>query len=406
MSADEVRLPLSGIRVLEFTHMLMGPAAGAVLADLGAEVIRIEPPGGDPTRVLPGSGAGYFSMFNRNKRSVGIDIKSPRGRELALELVRGTDALIENFKPGTMERLGLGYERLAAENPRLVYCSTKGFLSGPYEQRSALDEVAQMMGGLAWMTGLPGRPMRAGASVNDIMGGMFGALAILAALEERRRTGRGQRVRSALFENVAYLMGQHLAQEAVTGRPVQPMSVRVSAWAVYDIFDTRDGSQVFLGIVSDGQWRAFCAAFDLQELGADPSLADNAGRVSARPRIIPLIRERLAGFDKAVLMKRFEAIAVPFAPVAAPRDLWTDPHLAASGGMSDTRLPDGRSVPLPLLPVEMDGRRFGLRLQPPAPGEHTVALLAALGLGDAAIADLAAQGVVGIQGQSAAGAST
>jgi crotonobetainyl-CoA:carnitine CoA-transferase CaiB-like acyl-CoA transferase len=390
-------MKLEGLRVIDLSMYLPGPHLTLMMADHGAEVIRIEPPGGDPTRVLPGSGAGYFSMFNRNKRSIEIDLKCARGRELALDLVRGADALVENFKPGTMERLGLGYARLAAESPRLIYCSTKGFLSGPYEHRAALDEVAQMMGGLAWMTGLPGRPMRTGASVNDIMGGLFGALAILAALEERRRTGRGQLVRSALFENVAYLMGQHLAQEAVTGKPVQPMSVRVSAWAVYDIFDTRDGSQVFLGIVSDGQWRAFCAAFDLPGLGADPALAGNSGRVSERPRIMPLIRERLAAFDKAELM------AVPFAPVAATRDLWTDPHLAASGGLGETRLPDGRSVALPLLPVEMGGRRFGLRQQPPVAGEHTVAVLSGLGLGAAAIAELAAQGVVGVHGRPAAG---
>lgn len=391
-------LPLAGLRVVEFTHMLMGPAAGAVLSDLGAEVIRVEPVGGDRTRVLPGSGAGYFSMFNRNKKSIELDVKAAQGRELARRLAGSADVLVENFKPGTMDRLGLGYDDLATVNPRLVYCSTKGFLTGPYEHRAALDEVAQMMGGLAWMTGLPGRPMRAGASVNDIMGGMFGVIGILAALEERRRTGRGQLVRSALFENVAYLMGQHMAQQAVTRKPVQPMSVRVSAWAVYDIFDTRDGSQVFIGVVSDGQWRAFCEAFGLADLAADPALADNGGRVAARERIMPLIRARLRQHDKAGLMTRLEQIGLPFAPVAKPEDLWEDPHLRASGGLLETRLADGSMVPLPALPVEMGGRRFPLRLQPPRPGEHTREILGALGMSAEEISALQSRGVIGAGG--------
>jgi crotonobetainyl-CoA:carnitine CoA-transferase CaiB-like acyl-CoA transferase len=333
-------------------------------------------------------------MFNRNKRSLGIDLKAPAGRALARRLAAGADALVENFKPGTMDRLGLGWAELSAVNPRLIYCSTKGFLSGPYEHRPALDEVAQMMGGLAWMTGPPGRPLRAGASVNDIMGGMFGAIGILAALRERQRTGRGQLVRSALFENVAYLMGQHLAQQAVTGQPVQPMSVRVSAWAIYDIFGTRDGAQVFVGVVSDAQWRAFCAAFGLAALGADPALADNTGRVAARARIMPVVRERLGREDKAALMAELERIGLPFAPVAQPADLWEDPHLGARGGLLPTRLRDGSTAPLPALPVEMDGRRFPLRLQPPLPGEHSRDVLREAGLPEAEIDALVAAGVV------------
>jgi len=297
-----------------------------------------------------------------------------------------------------MDRLGLGWEALSAVNPRLIYCSTKGFLSGPYEHRSALDEVAQMMGGLAWMTGPPGRPLRAGASVNDIMGGMFGALGILAAVEERRRTGRGQLVKSALFENVAYLMGQHLAVEAITRKPVQPMSVRTSAWAIYDIFETKDGHQVFIGVVSDPQWQAFCQAFGLGELGADPALADNSGRVAARSRIMPVVQERMRREDKAPLMAVLERIGLPFAPVAKPSDLWEDPHLNATGGLLDTRLRDGSMAPLPALPVEMGGRRFPLRLQPPLAGEHTRAILLEAGLGEAEIDGLAATGVIGKAG--------
>ena len=180
--ADKQALPLAGIKVVEFTHMVMGPAAGLMLADLGADIIRIEPAKGDNTRFLPGSGAGYFPMYNRNKRSLCVDLKSDAGKALVLKLVEKADVIIENFRLGTMERLGFGYDALKAANPGLIYCSEKGFLSGPYEERTALDEVAQMMGGLAYMTGPPGQPLRAGTSVIDVQGGMFGALGIIAAL--------------------------------------------------------------------------------------------------------------------------------------------------------------------------------------------------------------------------------
>jgi len=393
--ADDGALPLAGIRVLEFTHMLMGPAVGAILGDMGADVIRVEPIGGDKTRELPGSGAGYFLMFNRNKRSVCLDIKSPEGRQLALDLVGTADAVVENFAPGTMERLGLGYDELAAANPRIIYCSEKGFLKGPYEHRAALDEVAQMMGGLAYMTGPPGRPLRAGASVIDIMGGMFGAIGILAALEERRRTGRGQKVKNALFEDVVYLMGQHMAQHARTGKAAPPMSVRVAAWAVYDIFDTADDSQVFIGVVSDAQWERFCRAFGLDALAADEALRDNGGRVARRSDILPLIRERLGALPKDRLMAELEKIGLPFAPINRPEDLWTDPHLLASGGLIPTNLPAGGQTALPALPLEMGERRFGLRRQPPGPGEHTREVLEELGLGGGAIDALLARRVAG-----------
>ena len=266
--------PLSGLRVVEFTHMVMGPAVGAILVELGAEVIKVEPVGGDATRQLLGSGAGYFSMYNRNKKSVCLDLKNPRGLAIARRLAASADIVVENFRAGTMDKLGLGYDSLAAENPRLIYCSEKGFLSGPYEHRTALDEVAQMMGGLAYMTGPPGRPLRAGTSVIDVTGGMFGVIGILAALEQRHRTGRGQKVASSLFETTVYLVGQHMAQKAVTGQAARPMPVRISAWAIYDVFETRDGEQVFVGVVSDSLWEKFCAAFELRELGANPRLQD------------------------------------------------------------------------------------------------------------------------------------
>jgi crotonobetainyl-CoA:carnitine CoA-transferase CaiB-like acyl-CoA transferase len=392
MQADD--LPLSGIRVVEFTHMVMGPTVGVILADLGAEVTRIEPPGGDQTRRLTGSGAGYFPMYNRNKRSVCLDLKQPAGVGLARRLVESADILIENFRPGTLARLGLGYEDLQAANPRLIHCSAKGFLTGPFENRAALDEVAQMMGGLAYMTGPPGRPLRAGASVIDVTGGMFGVIGILAALERRHRTGRGGRVKCSLFETTGFLVGQHMAQMAVTGTPAAPMPARLSAWAIYDVFDVADGQQLFVAVVSDAQWREFCREFGLADLAGDASLAANNDRVTARARILPRIRAVLATQSRDVLQKRLEAIGVPAARIARPEDLFDDEHLNASGGLVELTLPGGVKVRLPALPVELDGERFGLRRDLAAPGADSQAALRELGLTEGEIEALALAGVV------------
>ncbi len=378
-NAGTAELPLSGIRVVEFTHMVMGPAAGLILADLGAEVIKVEPPGGDKTRRLPGSGAGYFPMYNRNKRSLCLDTKSAHGLDVARRLCARADVVVENFRPGAMDRLGLGYEALSADNPGLIYCSLKGFLKGPYEHRTALDELTQMMGGLAWMTGLPGKPMRAGASVVDVTGGMFGVIAILAALEQRRRTGQGQQVQSSLFETTAFLVGQHMAQHAVSGQPLQPMSVRTSAWAVYDIFDTADGEQLFVAVVSDGQWRSFCEAFGFDDLAADPGLAANGDRVARRDDFMPRIRERFARLSQRELMDRIEATGLPFAPIARPDELFDDPQLN-SGGLVEVTLADGRKARLPAMPVAFGDLRPGLRHDLPAADADGAALLAELGI--------------------------
>jgi crotonobetainyl-CoA:carnitine CoA-transferase CaiB-like acyl-CoA transferase len=387
--------PLAGIRVVEFSHMVMGPAVGAVLVELGADVVKVEPVGGDSTRELLGSGAGYFPMYNRGKRSICLDLKSPDGLALARRLAAGADVLVENFRGGAMDALGLGYEALAALNPRLVYCSEKGFLAGPYAHRTALDEVAQMMGGLAYMTGPPGRPLRAGASVIDVAGGLFGVIAILAAIEQRHRTGRGQKVGSSLFETTVYLVGQHMAQYAVTGQAAKPMPVRISAWAIYDVFDTRDGQQVFVGVVSDGLWQKFCEAFELRELGADPALRTNSQRVRARETLLPRIRALFNGFDKADLIERLERTGLPFAPIGRPEDLFDDPHLRVSGGLADVTLADGAHTRLPILPLEMDGRRSANSQLVPRIGEHTDAVLAALGVDAAENARLRAAGAIG-----------
>jgi crotonobetainyl-CoA:carnitine CoA-transferase CaiB-like acyl-CoA transferase len=394
-----MKLPLAGIRVVEFVHMVMGPSCGLVLGDLGAEVIKIEPtPDGDNTRRLTGSGAGYWPTYNRNKKSLAVDMKAPEGMAIVRKLLATADVVTENFRPGAMAKLGLGYEGVKALKADVVYCSLKGFLPGPYEHRTALDEVVQMMGGLAYMTGPPGRPLRAGASVNDVMGGMFGAIAILAALHERAQSGQGQFVQSGLFENNIYLVAQHMMQYAVTGKPAAPMPARLSAWAIYDVFDTADGDQVFVGVVSDSQWKAFCESFGLADLGADPALAANNQRVRARERIMPRVRERFGQMTKAALMAACEQAGLPFAPITRPEQLFDDPHLNGSGGLTEIRLADGRTTRVPTLPFEMDGRRFGARLDPPAPGSHARTLLAELGYDAQAIRALVDARIVVLPG--------
>ena len=377
--------PLAGLRVIEFTHMVMGPSIGVILADLGAEVIKVEPIGGDRTRNLLGSGAGYFPMFNRRKKSICLDLKSDDGVKIARQLSDNADIVIENFRRGAVEKLGLSYEALAKSNPRLIYCSAKGFLSGPYENRTALDEVAQMMGGLAYMTGPTGRPLRAGASVIDITGGMFGVIGILAALEKRRRTGEGGKVTCSLYETTAFLVGQHMAQMAVTGKAAAPMPERISAWAIYDVFETAaKGEQVFVGVVSDAQWTAFCEAFDLPALGSNPDYALNNQRVEARNEILPQIRYLFGKMSRSDLIAKLEATGLPFAPIARPEDLFEDPHLAA-GALVDVDLADGGKTRLPNLPLEIDDRRSPQQGATPAIGDDTRPILTMLGYSDESV---------------------
>ncbi len=372
----------------------MGPTCGLVLADMGAEVIKVEPLDGDHTRKLVASGAGFFPTYNRNKKSLAIDLKSPAGREAVLRLIANADVVTENFRTGAMDRLGFGESAMRALNPGLIYCSLKGFLPGPYEHRTGLDEVVQMMGGLAYMTGGRYGPLRAGASINDVMGGVFGAVAILAALHQRHATGKGQYVQSALYENNAFLMGQHMLEGFATGKPVSPMPDRVRAWALYDNFKTAGGELVFVGVVTDTQWKVFCEAFGLSDLLADPALKTNPQRVDARPRILPIVSAIFAKLSKAGLMAKCEQLGLPFAPIAKPEDLFDDPHLNASGGLTPVTMPNGVKTKVPNLPIEMDGRRFGTRLDIPKIGEHTREVLAAAGYSAAEIGQLTAAGVI------------
>ena len=392
------QLPLTGLRVVEFTHMVMGPTCGMVLADMGAEVIKIEPIDGDRTRRLLGAGTGFFPLFNRNKKSIGIDLHKPAGAELARQLAATADVVAENFKPGTMTKYGLDYAALSKVNERLIYVTCKGFLPGPYDHRTALDEVVQMMGGLAYMTGRPGDPLRAGTSVNDIMGGMFGAIGALGALVQRGITGKGQEITSALFENNVFLVGQHMMQFAMTGLAPSPMPDRVSAWAIYDVFSVKNDEQIFLAAVSDGQWITFCDALGFDDLKNDPTLATNNQRVELRPTLLATLRPRMALHSAQELADLFERVGLPFAPIKKPEDLFNDPHLIATGGLADVQLPDGaragEHVKTTLLPFTMDGERLRVRLDPPKLGEHTKELLAGIGVSAERVDQLLRDGVV------------
>ncbi|MDR6858423.1 CaiB/BaiF CoA-transferase family protein [Variovorax guangxiensis] len=396
--SNELAQPLKGLRVVEFTHMVMGPTCGMVLADLGAEVIKIEPVNGDHSRRLLGAGAGFFPMFNRNKKSIGIDLHSAEGAETARRLAATADVVAENFKPGTMAKYGLDYAALSKVNPRIIYASHKGFLPGPYDHRTALDEVVQMMGGLAYMTGRPGDPLRAGTSVNDIMGGLFGAIAVLGALIQRGITGRGMEVQSALYENNVFLMGQHMLQFAMTGKHPAPMPARDNPWAVYDVFTVKDGEQIFLAAVSDAQWTAFCDALGFADLKAQPELSTNNERIAHRPRLLETIGKRIAHRSAAELAQAMEKAGLPFAPIRRPEELYDDEHLLATGGLADMQLPDGpkagQTVKTTLFPITLQGRRLGVRMSPPKLGEHTAGLLKEMGYSDADVEGLRSRNVV------------
>ena len=388
-------LPLAGVRVIEFCQTIMGPSAGLVLADLGADVVKVEPaPGGDRTRRMPGFAAGFFGAFNRNKRSLALDLKQAAGQGIAHRLCAGADVLIENYAPGTMERLSCGYEAMAAGNPRLIYCSLKGFLSGPYEKRHALDEVVQFMGGLAYMTGPPGRPLRAGSSIVDILGGAMGVIGILAALREREQTGRGTLVKSALFESTAFLMAQHMAGSAITGRDVPPMPARVSAWAIYEPFPTADGDQIFIGMTSNNHWERFCNRFGLEAYRDDPRFDSNEARVAGREVLVPLVAEIVLRHSRAEMAAICEEIDIPFAPVATTEDLFEDPHLNAGRGMLEVEFPGGVRSRQPRLPLEMGSHDLGLRSQPPLAGAHSQAVLREIGYSPEEIEGFIHSGVV------------
>ena len=390
---DPSDLPLAGLTVVEFCHIVMGPSCGLVLAELGAEVIKVEPvPGGDRTRNLRGHVAGGFTYFNRSKKSIGLDMKSEGGRAVAYRLLKNADVMTENYAPGTAERLGIGWEQVSALNPRLVYCSLKGFLPGPYEKRAALDELVQFSTGLAYMTGPPGRPVRCGASVVDMTGGFFGVIGILAALRRRDITGRGEHVTSSLYESSAFLVGQHMAGEIVTGEAPLPLPVRPRSWGIYDTFNSGDKQVIFVGITSDKQWKSFCDMFNRPDLFADERFNTNEKRRAEHDDLYAAIQSIFDDHDCEPLIDKLVEAGLPAAPMRTPSELFDDPQLNADDRMSATKFANGKTANLPRLPLTIGDGKARMHGQAPLFGENTDGVLAGLGFSEKEIADLRKEG--------------
>jgi crotonobetainyl-CoA:carnitine CoA-transferase CaiB-like acyl-CoA transferase len=376
-------LPLDGVRVVEMTHMVMGPTCGMILAQLGAEVIKVEPPVGDKTRSLGGMGTSFFPLFNRGKRSVVLDLAEPEDRATMDRLLASADVFLENFRDAQLDRQGLGPEELRRKHPHLIVAGHKGFLSGPYEHRPALDEVVQMMSGLAAMTGTRDKPQRVGSSANDIMGGMFGAIAILAALYQKRAGNKdgskeGAHIRIGLFENCLFLVAQHMVEYEMTGRKPRSMPEREHAWPIYDIFDTAGGERIFIGVVTEGHWESFCREFGLQEFSEDPTLRNTTDRILARGRIIPRVAEVIKRWNAAELSAKLDALNICFSPINRPEDLLADPHVLRPGGLVNNFNADGAPFRVPALPVEWNGGSIGEGLKVPVLGADTEAVKAEL----------------------------
>ena len=373
--------PLAGVTVVEMTHMIMGPSCGQFLAYLGAEVIKVEPPEGDKTRHLTGMGSGFFPTFNRGKRSITLDLKSDAGRAALGKLLASADIFVENFRDQSLARMGFSPEALRARYPSLIVASCKGFLHGPYQDRTAMDEVVQMMTGLAYMTGPTGRPLRIGSSANDIMGGLFGAFSVLGALMERGKTGEGRALRVGLFENCLLLVAQHMVQFDVEGREAPPMPEREFSWPVYDIFTTRDGRQIFVGAVTEGQWTLLCRVIGLEQLLDDPGLQTKMDQIEARDRTLPLFACAIATHDYDALETAFEADGIPFSSINRPAEMYDDPHVMRPGGLHHSAFPGGETFRAPGLPIEVDGAiPAPSSLDIAAIGADTEAVLSGLGL--------------------------
>jgi crotonobetainyl-CoA:carnitine CoA-transferase CaiB-like acyl-CoA transferase len=369
-----------------------------LLADMGADVVRVESPdGGDPFRT---SNEAMFTYLNRNKRAIAINLKSNSGRSAFLELVRSADVVLDNFAPGVVERLGLSFQELSEVNPRIIYLSLKGFLPGPYGGRPLLDELAQMMGGLAFMTGPPGRPLRAGAAVVDLGGAAYGVIGVLGAIIQREETGRGQNVKTGLFETVVYWNGQHMADAAASGLHSVPFPERAQAnrlgWGVYDLFDTSDERMVFVGVTSDAHWRRFCVALNLPELADDPNLRTNALRMTSRNWLIPRLQECISAIDANELQRRLDEAGVPFAPVNRPDELADDSHLNESGQLLESPVSSDRHAKLPKPPFTSSEYDITLRRPAPGLGEHTREILHSAGFSESDILALAAEGSIGL----------
>lgn len=385
--------PLAGIRVLELSHIIAGPTAGQILGDLGADVIKIESvDGGDQSRRAPGSNSAVFDFLNRNKRSVALNLKK-EGREIFLKLAETADIVLDNFAYGVVDSLGVGYEVASRKNARLIWLSVKGFLPGPAEARPLLDELAQMMGGLAFMTGPRGQPMRAGASIIDVGAATYGVIGVMAALRQRENSGRGQHITAGLYETSVYWVGQWMSIAQQSEQPAVPMPEmrqgQRMGWGVYRLFETADKVQVFIGLTSNPQWERFCREFAQSELMADPRYQSNSDRVAHRHELAEKISGIVAQVNSVELQRRLELAKVPFAPLRRPDELADESHLEGAGQLMQVQSKTGKTLRLPKIPVKADSIEFELRRNPPHLGEHTREVLLEAGYTEAQIDQLA-----------------
>ncbi|MFQ5761408.1 MAG: CaiB/BaiF CoA transferase family protein [Candidatus Bathyarchaeia archaeon] len=376
--------PFAGLRILELGHVVAGPFATFILGNLGAEVIKIERPReGDPARSYPEMGASIFVAYNAGKKSVTLNLKSPVGREILLKLVETADAVVENYSPGVMESLGLSYEDMRRVNPRIIYCSIKGFGPGPYRQRPAMEALVQSLSGFMSLVGEPGGPpLRSPAPIMDCSSGLFAALAVVVALHARQATGRGQKVEVALFETGALLMSLWLAYYALYNVLPERLGAGHLVWAPYGLFKASAGKQVFIGVSSDKHWKLLCEAFNNRELAEDPKFQTMQGRVANKKELTQRLEGILQGFKVEEIVDRLVSFNVPAAPMNTLDKVLNDEHFNASKTVFRTETDGGKSVKLPVAPII--GAEFAAEVHDGLPrlGEHTEGILKSLGYSD------------------------
>lgn len=389
--------PLSDVTVLELGHIIAGPFCTLLLADLGADVIKVEHPGGgDIVRDSSPIGNSSFNYVNRDKRSITLNLKSDRGAAVFRELLSEADVLVENFRPGTAERLGVGYDDLREDFPTLVYCSIKGFNEGPYESFPALDPVAEALSGLMSVTGHADQPpVRSGTSVADMTASLYGAIAVLGALRQREQTGEGQKVTAPLFESTVALMGYWLSYTQAYDQIPEPLGAGHPNWAPYDVFRTSDDGWVFIGPSGQRQWVALCEALDL-DLHEDDRFATLDDRRTNIDALTAELTEALGAHDEETVVERLREAGVPVAPVNDTRDVCADPHLAATDALVEVTTTEGeeRRVRIPRFPVQATGFDHVDSTDPPALGEHTEGVLSSLGYSADELASLREDGVI------------
>ena len=399
-SADKQRLPLQGVRVLELSHIVAGPSGGMILADLGADVIKIEHPAAGDTARSHANRGGTFYTFNRNKKYLALDLRQPQGKKIFEKLVARSDIVLDNFVPGALARLGLDYAWARGVNKRIIYCSVKGFLPGPYSDRPFLDELAQMAGGLAYLTGFENQPMRAGASVTDIGAATYGIVGILAALYRREQTGEGDSIESGLYETIVFWISQYITSAQVSGKNPLPRGTRASGmgdamgWGVYQLFATSDGKQVFIAVTGNRHWAGLCDALGFTDWKESPEFENNRKRGAEKRRIAERLTEAVAKLTYDDITERLYKALVPYAPVGTPLDILDDRQMNEGKRWLPLKIGD-KEFKVPKLPISMAGTRdFEMREQAGTLGAHTDSILAELGYSAADIEALKAQKVV------------